>query len=378
MEIIGICASPKEKFSPKGRVETSRSEEQETVLEIFSWHFNSHPLIPDHSGTYRSAEQIHRDSAKEMYFWCRSRGYVHLWAYLWINWYRSSEWILWARSANKTEIPVLKTTMIVESHWRKVKHDYLHRFNRPRIDVVTWVLLSRVIPSALTRMHSLLQKDHRMATASWRKDFKLEWKKVMSRVNNSEISTLYYHTDPIRWVCACPSFLQSRFLFCKHILTCYEPIRNPVDFFRNVQRMRCSPFWVHPQLVLRAEHRRQANILDDAQVLQSESHNLDNGWLEEAEETEEDIDPAAISEDLLVDLDEDCEENLSRFESDLQRALDIFRDQRAKGNSKFLDSFMSTCVKTQNLVQEITARENQQTMPRTWGAWKYMATMYYQ
>jgi hypothetical protein len=35
-------------------------------------------------------------------------------------------------------------------------------------------------------------------------------------------------------------------------------------------------------------------------------------------------------------------------------------------------------MKTQDLVQEITARENQQTMPRTWGAWKYMATMYYQ
>jgi hypothetical protein len=217
-----------------------------------------------------------------------------------------------------------------------------------------------------------------MATASWRKDFKFEWKKVMSRVNNSEISTLRYHTDPIRGVCACPS-LQLRFLFCKHILTCYEPIRDPVDFFRNIRRMRCSPFWVHPQLVLSAEHQRQVDVLDDALTFHPESLDLeDDGKLEETEETEEDIDPAAISEDQLLDLDDDFEDHLSRFESDLQRALDIFRDQRAKGNSKFLDSFMSTCAKTQDLVQEITARQNQQTMPRTWGAWKYIATIYHQ
>src|SRR5258708_5708098 len=65
------------------------------------------------------------------------------------------QWKLWARSVNEKEIPVLKTTMIVESHWRKLKHDYLHRFNRPRIDLVICVLLSRLIPSAITRMHSL-------------------------------------------------------------------------------------------------------------------------------------------------------------------------------------------------------------------------------
>ena len=43
----------------KRRMETSTSEEQDTVLDIFSRHYNAHPLIPDQNGTYQYAEYIH-------------------------------------------------------------------------------------------------------------------------------------------------------------------------------------------------------------------------------------------------------------------------------------------------------------------------------
>lgn len=56
--------------------------------------------------------------------------------------------------------------MIVESHWRKIKHDYLHRFNSPRVDLVIWVLTVRVIPNALDRMDAIRNRDHRKASAS--------------------------------------------------------------------------------------------------------------------------------------------------------------------------------------------------------------------
>jgi hypothetical protein len=42
----------------------------------------------------------------------------------------------------------------------------LHRFNRPRIDLVIWVLVSRLIPNALARMQALLQRNHRQAINS--------------------------------------------------------------------------------------------------------------------------------------------------------------------------------------------------------------------
>ena len=53
--------------------------------------------------------------------------------------------------------------------------------------------------------------------------------------------------------------------------------------------------------------------------------------------------PAAADEDNLADLDDDLEEELDAFESDLQQAIDIFREQRAKGNKKFLERFMDVC-----------------------------------
>ena len=211
------------------------------MVNIFSNHFNSHPFIPDENGTCRSAQQIHRDCARETYSWCRSRNYFRLWAYLWVNWYQPSQWVLCARSANANEIPVLKTTMIVESHWRKLKHDYLHKFNRPRIDLVVWVLLTKAIPDSLVRMRALLSQDHRQAIASWRKAFKREWKKLTIR---SEVIEDPIHTNPVHWTCGCPYFINSRFLICKHLLFFYEPILNPVRFFREVRRQRFPPFWI--------------------------------------------------------------------------------------------------------------------------------------
>ena len=163
------CESRSAKFEEVGRVETSSIPERDTVLEIFCRHYNAHPLIPDKNGTYRSSEVIHHECAAEMYAWCRSRNYFRLWAYFFVNWYKPGQWELWARSANAIEIPVLKTTMIVESYWRKIKHDYLHRFNRPRIDLVLWVLTSRVVPNAIDRMEAIRNGNHRKATASWRK-----------------------------------------------------------------------------------------------------------------------------------------------------------------------------------------------------------------
>lgn len=65
-----------------GRMEPKDIQEKNTVVNIFSNHFNSHPFIPDQNGTCRSAQQIHRDCARETYSWYRSRNYFHLWAYL--------------------------------------------------------------------------------------------------------------------------------------------------------------------------------------------------------------------------------------------------------------------------------------------------------
>ncbi|KAL1989584.1 hypothetical protein VTN49DRAFT_6781 [Thermomyces lanuginosus] len=143
------CPSKAERVEEEGRLEPANKDERDSVLEIMRRHFHLHPLIPDENGTFKSAETIHRECAAEMYTWCKARGYYRLWAYLFTSWYSEGQWKLWARSAEPNSIPTVKTTMIVESHWRILKHNYLHRFNRPRVDLVVGILITRVIPDAI-------------------------------------------------------------------------------------------------------------------------------------------------------------------------------------------------------------------------------------
>ena len=97
---------------------------------------------------------------------------------------------------------------------------------------------------------------------------------------------------------------------------------------------------------------------------------------ETEDDNEEDIDLAAENEDQLVDLEEDVEEDIG-FTSDMQLALDLFQEQRAKGNCNFMEKFIAANASNRTLVQEVKILQNQRTMRRTWAAWKHPATMYY-
>ncbi|KAA8641710.1 uncharacterized protein ATNIH1004_011846, partial [Aspergillus tanneri] len=148
--------------------------------------------------TKLSSTTLHRECAAEMHTWCKERGYYRLWAYLYINWYCPEQWKLWARAADPTDIPVVKTTMIVESHWRTLKHDYLHRFNRPRVDLVVWVLTSRVLPDAVHRMKAISSGQFRIFKARWRDAFKKQWRKEACKTVDPD-KLKEYHTNPVNW-----------------------------------------------------------------------------------------------------------------------------------------------------------------------------------
>ena len=81
--------------------------------------------------------------------------------------------------------------------------------------------------------------------ASWRKFFKKEWKRCKSTAI-TDPDDPKYATDPSRWVCACPSFIRSRFLICKHLVQSVHPV-SP-RFFIDVRRRRTTPFWQHEDL----------------------------------------------------------------------------------------------------------------------------------
>lgn len=139
-------------------------------------------------------------------------------------------------------------------------------------------------------MHGIRNGDHRKASASWRKPFKREWKKLRDREVDPK-SIQKYHTNPAMWTCACEAFLSSRFLICKHIIHCYDPIAEFVKFFSRVRRQRSTPFWVDKQLVLRQEYKKLEAATDSTTDCD--------------DDLESDIDPDTSEVDKLVGMEDE-------------------------------------------------------------------------
>jgi hypothetical protein len=127
-----------------------------------------------------------------------------------------------------------------------VKEDYLNHFNLPRLDLLAWVLIMKLVPTYYRKLEVMLNDIGRFRELPrWRKDFKSEWKKAMKTPITMPLNERY-RPDTKRFVCTCPRFVMSRFLICKHLIQQFHPV-NP-HFFLEVTRNRTLPFWSHPSL----------------------------------------------------------------------------------------------------------------------------------
>ena len=147
-------------------------------------------------------------------------------------------------------------------------------------------------------MKAIQSRNYRMATASWRGDFKKEWKELSGRVPEKD-SFRKYHTNPQKWVCGCDFFLGSRFLICKHLVHCFEPVTQPLEFFRDVQRQRSTPYWTwaNNQLVLRSEC---ASLMEQDAADKGNSTSASECSASEWSEVESDMEEKDQDEDNLV------------------------------------------------------------------------------
>ncbi|KAH8922378.1 hypothetical protein BT69DRAFT_1220360, partial [Atractiella rhizophila] len=122
------------------------TEEREKVLEMMFTHYCQHHTFPvQDKDEIISAQEIHLRAVWQMYEFCHERDLRECWAYLWNEWYCPEKWVLWARSAFD-EIPFLRTTTIVEAHWKVIKHQFLHDFKAPRLDLIVHILCSAIFP----------------------------------------------------------------------------------------------------------------------------------------------------------------------------------------------------------------------------------------
>lgn len=135
--IYTFCPAPHRKF----------------LLRLFTKHFCQHPAFPSQDGL-QSADDIRREAVHEMYSFCVKRGLREVWGYFWTSWYAPQRWKLWARSTSPF-VSRLRTTMNVENFWRQLKHGFLHNHVRPRLDLLVWILVTKVTPAYLARAHIL-------------------------------------------------------------------------------------------------------------------------------------------------------------------------------------------------------------------------------
>jgi len=211
---------------------------REKVLELIVKHFHLHPLIPNDDNKYFSINEIWIVSVKEMYSFCVEYDLRHVWGYLWTNWYQKEYWVLWARAANY-ELCLFKTTMLIESHWKVIKRDFLPKFFRPRLDLVIFIIIKRLLPHYQQRQDRILQGREK---PSWKKDFKKEWRKCEKheKKENTHVTIVE------KWVCSCYAFLLSRWPICYHlVLLLQKDIGNDLAFFTNVKRQGIYPFLIY-------------------------------------------------------------------------------------------------------------------------------------
>ncbi|CAB4409818.1 unnamed protein product [Rhizophagus irregularis] len=305
------------------------------IIEILEIHMHRHSLIPNINGYHLSAEEIWRESAYKMYEFCFGNDLRNVWVYLWTNWYKKEIWILWARSAIPEKICMFRTTMLSESHWKVIKRDYLPKFFRPRLDLVIYVLLTRLIPHHQQQYNKYLCGREK---PSWRKDFKKEWNNLQKKEINNK-----YFTDTEKWICSCLGFLKNRFFLCKHLINASQFTITPF-FFNKVQRQEIYPF-----IFLSAEESIQnpSSISNKDNVLNNIT-NLTNN---------DEYTQLTIVNSISDDDDDQTIQLFKDYKLILHEALRIVEEQENISNKRWAQAVQTSFKGIKNLVTDINKYE---------------------
>ncbi|CAB4433197.1 unnamed protein product [Rhizophagus irregularis] len=305
------------------------------VWNMMNDHLHRHPLIPTVNGEFHSSIQIWTNAVEEIYNFCKQNSLPWLWVYLWNEWYNAERWYLWLRAGCSDKLSIFKTNMFVEAHWKVLKHDFLYKFFRPRLDLVVFVIMEQLIPLQQRKFEQIFLAGREKA--EWRKAFKREWKELSKRTINHNT----YSMDINNWVCGCFAFLTSHFFICKHLVQQKEAVDN--QFFDNVHRHHQYPFidtsfsQVCTQLSL--------PIVTNIEIIEDENTH--------------------VYEELynhLIDV--------------MERSLEILRDQQSKRNFKWVKGVEKNFKPIEKMLSEITLYKRKRTMPPSGSHGKNVHPMY--
>ena len=103
-----------------------------------------------------------------------------------------------------------KTTMAEESHWSVLKRHYLRNYNRPRSELLVYLIDKKIIPKHEGKLEILLFGRSKLV---WWYRFVSCWKREANREMPHD-----HIADHERWICQCPAYKYIEFMFCKHLV----------------------------------------------------------------------------------------------------------------------------------------------------------------
>ncbi|KAH6869451.1 hypothetical protein BKA70DRAFT_1131754 [Coprinopsis sp. MPI-PUGE-AT-0042] len=196
-----------------------------------------------------------------MYMFCYQRGLREVWGYMWANWYSPEMWKLWARSTSEL-LTRLRTTMNVENHWRQLKHRFLKDYARPRLDLLVWILISKVTKKYYERI-GMLDDLHRAGRPKSHSAFQAALKKEWRKLSKAKVSARAYKTDLKTFTCTCGQQKYHSHHLCKHLVQAatVQPI-----FFLEIYRRRVKPLYKH----LALNHSLKESDFDDGSITEGD------------------------------------------------------------------------------------------------------------
>lgn len=165
--------------------------------------------------------EIHKECAQEIYDLCVRHNLPDTWAYLYKQWYCPNRWVQWSRASFPSTLPAGKTTMFIESHWRVLKKCHLYKFNRARLDLLTYIIIDRHCRALFYKFNRDVLK--RNQASRWEQNFCNAWNGC---VNAAQQPMNSYYISVFDWICGCPAFLKSKFMICKHLVSRYVTENN--------------------------------------------------------------------------------------------------------------------------------------------------------
>jgi len=140
--------------------------------------------------------------------------------------------------------------MGTENFWKQLKHNYLHHMLQPHLNLLVWILITKVTPEYI--VHAEVLEDthclgHSKPLSTYQKYFKSSWKQLME----ASVSRIIYVTDVTTWTCNCGQQKYHSQHLCKYLVQSVQP--PPMHFWCQIVHHCILPLYHHPALVSNIE-----------------------------------------------------------------------------------------------------------------------------